>query len=878
MHGRAGGRDGRRDQRGPLAEPAAQRPEVRLHGHVDHVGGGALDGGNVELVGDLGAQVRGQPGELGRRHDRACQRLARAHTAARSGCPAELDKAADEVHLGCQPGVHEIIRGPRPVGQMDRVRGLRPDADDQLRPQRVGQERRERGHQPGQAVQAGVEGVQGVRIGLPEAPPGAPHVPVGQVVDEAGQASAGPQRVERVQRLGDLRDGRVQFREHPAVEHGARPRVGRGSTAWCPAAGIGVEDEERRGVPVGQQHLADDVLKGLMTDPAVRPGGPGREHQPAHRVRAVPVEQLERVQHVTDVLAHLAAVGVEQQAQAQHGLVGGAVEHQRPHGHQRVEPATGLVDGLADVLRRVLALELFAVAVRGSPLGERHRSAVVPDVDHFRYPPRHRRAGRAGDRHVIDERPVRVERGQVTPGQAGQFQQRSDAGQVGRIGRAAPDRQRRAPVAAARQRPVDVATQPFAEPPVLDPFGVPVGAFVLRQQPVSDRGGPDVPGRQRIVDQRRVAAPAVRIAVGVVLGPPQHPTRAQIVDEGRVRVLEEHPADQRGAGEEPAVPAHRVDHGQAVGAGDGEVLGAEGRGLVHQPGAVGRGDVVGEHHRMRGPAAEIRHRQQFERPGVGHASEIASPKSPDDLGVRAHRGTEQRLGHQHQLTVAPASRRPGDDIGDVGMRGDRGVGHQRPWGGRPDEQAHPGVTERAGGHREADVHRGIDHVGVSLGDLVVGQGGLVARAVRRDPVVLDEQALVKDLLEGPPDALDVGGVHRPVGVVQITPVAHALGHPGEVRDVAQHRLAAAGVERGDPEGLDVALAGEAQLLFHGELHRQAVAVPAGAARDVEATHRPVAGEQVLEDPGFDVVGAGLAVGGGRTLIEDPLWPVRGRGQ
>ncbi len=96
--------------------------------------------------------------------------------------------------------------------------------------------------------------------------------------------------------------------------------------------------------------------------------------------------------------------------------------------------------------------------------------------------------------------------------------------------------------------------------------------------------------------------------------------------------------------------------------------------------------------------------------------------------------------------------------------------------------------------------------------------------------------------------------------------------------MAQHRLAAAGVELGDPEGLDVALAGEAQLLFHGELHRQAVAVPAGAARDVEATHRPVAGEQVLEDPGFDVVGAGLAVGGGRALIEDPLWPVRGRGQ
>ncbi len=555
-----------------------------------------------------------------------------------------------------------------------------------------------------------------------------------------------------------------------------------------------------------------------MADPAVRPGRPGREHQPAHRVRAVPVEQLERVQHITDVLAHLAALGVEEQAQAQHGLIGGAVEHQRPDGHQRVEPAAGLVDGLADVLRRVLALELFAVAVWRAPLGERHRSAVVPDVDHFRNASGNGRTGRAGDRHVVDERPVRVECGQVTPGQGRQLQQRSDAGQVGRVGRAAPDRQWRAPVAVARQRPVDIAAQPLAEPPILDPFRVPVGAFVLGQQPVGDRGRPDVPGRQRVVDQRCVAAPAVWVAVGVVLRPPQHSACTQVVDEGRVRVLEEHPADQRRAGDEPAVTTHRVDHGQAVLAGDREVLRAEGRGLVDQAGTVGGGDVVGEHHRMRGRGTEIRQRQQLERPGIGHAGDVGSPHGLDDLGVRPHRRTEQRLGHQHQLVGTSAGRGPGDHIGDVGMHGNRGVGHQRPRGRRPDEQADTRLAERAGGHRETDVDRGVDHVGVTLGDLVVGQGCLVPRAVGGDAMVLDKQPLVKDLLQGPPDALDVGGVHGAVGVVQITPVAHALGHPGEVRDMAQHRLAAAGVERGDTECLDVTLTGETQFLFHGELH------------------------------------------------------------
>ena len=71
------------------------------------------------------------------------------------------------------------------------------------------------------------------------------------------------------------------------------------------------------------------------------------------------------------------------------------------------------------------------------------------------------------------------------------------------------------------------------------------------------------------------------------------------------------------------------------------------------------------------------------------------------------------------------------------------------------------------------------------------------------------------------------------------------------------------------------LAGEAELLLDGELDRQAVAVPAGLADHVVALHRPEAGEHVLEDPGLDVVDAGLAVGGRRALVERPRLAVRG---
>ena len=215
-----------------------------------------------------------------------------------------------------------------------------------------------------------------------------------------------------------------------------------------------------------------------------------------------------------------------------------------------------------------------------------------------------------------------------------------------------------------------------------------------------------------------------------------------------------------------------------------------------------------------------------------------------------------------------ASRWRRDDVGHLGVGGHRGVGHQRPGRRRPDQEC--GLArERTRGEREAYVDRRVDDRLVALGQLVVGQAGAAAGAVGRDAMVLDEQSLVPDLLEGPPHGLDVGRVHRPVGLREVDPVAHPLGHLGEGVDVAYDALAAAGVELGDAVRLDLALDPEAELLLHGQLDGQAVAVPAGLARDVVALHRPVAREQVLEDARLDVVGARHAVGGRRALVEHP---------
>src|SRR5207248_9305548 len=112
----------------------------------------------------------------------------------------------------------------------------------------------------------------------------------------------------------------------------------------------------------------------------------------------------------------------------------------------------------------------------------------------------------------------------------------------------------------------------------------------------------------------------------------------------------------------------------------------------------------------------------------------------------------------------------------------------------------------------------------------------------------------------------------PVGVVVVLPESHPLRHQPPVADVFVHALATEAVELGDAEFLDLLLAGDAQLLLDLQLDRQAVGVPAGLALDVEALHRPVAAEEILEGAGEYVVRTRPPVRRGRSFVEDETGP------
>ena len=166
-----------------------------------------------------------------------------------------------------------------------------------------------------------MQGPQGAGVPGPEPAPGATHVPVGQVVDEGGQQLAGALGVEVLQGIGDLAHQHIRRADQPAIQDVARVDGGRDDLTGRPVVGTGVQGVERHRVPVGEQHLAHGLLQRLVPHATGAPRRSVGGHEPAQGVGTVSVHEGDGQQDVAQVLAHLAPIGSEDVAQAQHVAV-----------------------------------------------------------------------------------------------------------------------------------------------------------------------------------------------------------------------------------------------------------------------------------------------------------------------------------------------------------------------------------------------------------------------------------------------------------------------------------------------------------------------------------------------------------------------------
>ena len=204
----------------------------------------------------------------------------------------------------------------------------------------------------------------------------------------------------------------------------------------------------------------------------------------------------------------------------------------------------------------------------------------------------------------------------------------------------------------------------------------------------------------------------------------------------------------------------------------------------------------------------------------------------------------------------------------IDLRADRQefVGRQGPGRGGPGQEV--GVFFGLGleGDRQGDDR----HFFVALGDFVRSQARSAARAVREYFVTLIDQPRLEELGQDPPDGFDVVVIQRNVGVIHVDEVAHAMRHVAPHGFVREHGFLALFVEFFNAVFLDVLLAGESQLLFHFDLHGQAVGVPAGFPADPVALHGLIAQHGVLQRAGGHMMDARLAVGRGRPFVENKI--------
>ena len=120
-------------------------------------------------------------------------------------------------------------------------------------------------------------------------------------------------------------------------------------------------------------------------------------------------------------------------------------------------------------------------------------------------------------------------------------------------------------------------------------------------------------------------------------------------------------------------------------------------------------------------------------------------------------------------------------------------------------------------------------------------------------VTLIEQALVEELLQKPPQCLDIFVVVGDIRVVHIHPVTHLLCQVLPYVGELHHLLAAGAVVLLDRDCLADILLGDAELLLHTQLYGQTVCVPTRLTVYEVTLLCLVAADNILDGAGHHVV-------------------------
>ena len=481
---------------------------------------------------------------------------------------------------------------------------------------------------------------------------------------------------------------------------------------------------------------------------------------------------------------------------------------------------------------------------------ERHDARVEPGVADLRDARDLLPALVASDDDVVDPRPVQLAQA-VEPADRALLElgPRADHRQV--AAGAWVERERQAEVPLARDVPVAHVPQPVVHPLRVEGRR-PFDRCVRVEHRLPNLLGRDEPVVDDAEEERRLAAPARRIAVDDPPGLDEETPLPEARDDGLLRRIGGDARQRPVVVVEDAGLVDRHEHRQLVHAAQLEVLGARARRDVDDARALVERDVVPRDDAV----LDVRQcREVVEGAAIGASHQLLAQHSLDEVRVRpALDGVPLALSSAPVLGIRPHC------CSDVRRK--------RPRRRRPDdERLALGVRER-----EADVERRVIELLVLAGvDLVLGDRRAATRTPLRRPMSLVEPASLVDDLEEAPDVLDVRVGERVVVGVPVHPHAEPLRLLGDHLAVLGHPLLAAFGELGEAVFLDLALRVEPERLLDLDLDPETLAVEAVLVALVEAAQRLVALEDVLERPAPGVVHTHRVVRGDGAVDEaEPL--------
>ena len=102
---------------------------------------------------------------------------------------------------------------------------------------------------------------------------------------------------------------------------------------------------------------------------------------PAESVCAVIVENVPGINDIAKRFRHFLALAIENMAQRKDIFEADLIVEQGADGMERIEPATGLIDGFTNIVSGILIFEFFFILKGVMPLCVRHGARIEPNIN-----------------------------------------------------------------------------------------------------------------------------------------------------------------------------------------------------------------------------------------------------------------------------------------------------------------------------------------------------------------------------------------------------------------------------------------------------------------------------------------------------------------